>query len=138
MRWVTQHRKYRDRAGHALRQIVGLVRYDDTWRQRNDLGWGWFERARKLRFAHGHGIGANSLIGMGATVLNGAQIGENCLIGAGALIPEGKVIPDGSLVVGVPGKVVRSLDDAAIEGLKQSALNYQMNAERFMKDLQAI
>jgi len=87
---------------------------------------------------HGCTIGANSLIGMGATVLNGAQIGENCLIGAGALIPEGKVIPDGSLVVGVPGKVVRSLDDAAIEGLKQSALNYQMNAERFMKDLQAI
>ncbi|MGB1035550.1 MAG: gamma carbonic anhydrase family protein, partial [Primorskyibacter sp.] len=61
---------------------------------------------------HGCEIGENSLIGMGATVLNGARIGKNCLIGAGALITEGKVIPDGSLVMGVPGKVVRALDEA--------------------------
>ena len=63
---------------------------------------------------HGCVIGANSLIGMGATVLNGAVIGKNCLIGAGALITEGKVIPDGSLVMGVPGKVVRALDAPAM------------------------
>ena len=87
---------------------------------------------------HGCTIGANSLIGMGATVLNGAVIGENCLIGAGALIPEGKVIPDGSLVMGVPGKVVRSLDDAAIAGLRQSALNYQENAARFAQQLNPV
>ncbi|MFZ3582454.1 gamma carbonic anhydrase family protein [Loktanella sp. DJP18] len=87
---------------------------------------------------HGCTIGANSLIGMGATVLNGAVIGENCLIGAGALITEGKVIPDGSLVVGAPGKVVRPLDAAAIEGLRASALHYSENAARFMRDLKEI
>lgn len=80
---------------------------------------------------HGCTIGDNSLIGMGATVLNGAKIGKNCLIGAGALITEGKVIPDGSLVMGVPGKVVRALDEKAIQGLRASALHYQENMRRF-------
>ncbi|PJI91901.1 carbonic anhydrase/acetyltransferase-like protein (isoleucine patch superfamily) [Yoonia maricola] len=84
---------------------------------------------------HGCIIGENSLIGMGATVLNGAVIGQNCLIGAGALITEGKVIPDGSLVMGAPGKVVRNLDTAAIDGLRLSALHYQENAARFARDL---
>ncbi len=87
---------------------------------------------------HGCTIGTNSLIGMGATVLNGAVIGDNCLIGAGALVTEGKVIPDGSLVMGTPGKVVRQLDAAAIEGLRASARNYIMNAARFRRDLKEI
>ncbi|EPX78373.1 carbonic anhydrase, family 3 [Salipiger mucosus DSM 16094] len=80
---------------------------------------------------HGCTIGENSLIGMGATVLNGAKIGRNCLIGAGALVTEGKEIPDGSLVMGMPGKVVRQLDEDAIQGLRQSALHYQERARRF-------
>ncbi|WP_299658391.1 gamma carbonic anhydrase family protein [uncultured Tateyamaria sp.] len=80
---------------------------------------------------HGCTIGDNSLIGMGATVLNGAKIGKNCLIGAGALITEGKEIPDGSLVMGVPGKVVRELDEQAIQSLRASGLHYQENMRRF-------
>ena len=87
---------------------------------------------------HGCTIGENSLIGMGATVLNGAVIGKNCLIGAGALITEGKMIPDGSLVVGAPGKVVRELDDAAIDGLRLSAQHYQENANRFKRNLKPL
>jgi carbonic anhydrase/acetyltransferase-like protein (isoleucine patch superfamily) len=87
---------------------------------------------------HGCTIGDNSLIGMGATVLNGAVIGRNCLIGAGALIPEGKVIPDGSLVIGAPGKVTRMLDDEAIEKLRASALTYQNNARRFRDGLKEV
>ena len=87
---------------------------------------------------HGCVIGNNSLIGMGATILNGAKIGDNCLIGAGALIPEGKEIPDGSLVMGMPGKVVRQLDDTAIAGLELSALGYQKNMRRFRADLQEV
>tara|TARA_R110002051_G_scaffold57104_3_gene105821 strand:+ start:25339 stop:25857 length:519 start_codon:yes stop_codon:yes gene_type:complete len=87
---------------------------------------------------HGCTVGDNSLIGMGAAVLNGAVIGKNCLIGAGALITEGKVIPDGSLVVGAPGKVVRELDDAAIAGLRASALSYSENAVRFRRDLKTV
>ncbi|GGX64221.1 gamma carbonic anhydrase family protein [Tateyamaria omphalii] len=80
---------------------------------------------------HGCTIGENSLIGMGATVLNGAKISRNCLIGAGALITEGKEIPEGSLVMGVPGKVVRQLDDQGIQGLRASALHYQENMRAF-------
>lgn len=87
---------------------------------------------------HGCTIGNNTLIGMGATILNGAVIGDNCLIGAGALITEGKHIPDGSLVMGVPGKVVRALDDAAIQRLRLSALSYQENAARFANDLRIV
>ncbi|SHK11879.1 Carbonic anhydrase or acetyltransferase, isoleucine patch superfamily [Shimia gijangensis] len=87
---------------------------------------------------HGCIIGDNSLIGMGATVLNGAKIGKNCLIGAGALITEGKDIPDGSLVMGAPGKVVRTLDEAAIEGLRRSALHYQDNMRRFRAGLKEV
>lgn len=87
---------------------------------------------------HGCTIGDNTLIGMGATILNGAKIGKNCLIGAGALITEGKEIPDGSLVMGMPGKVVRQLDEAAIEGLRKSALGYQANAARFAAGLVAL
>ncbi|WP_299591870.1 gamma carbonic anhydrase family protein [uncultured Tateyamaria sp.] len=84
---------------------------------------------------HGCTIGENSLIGMGATVLNGAKIGKNCLIGAGALITEGKEIPDGSLVMGVPGKVVRDLDEQAIQGLRASALHYQENMRKFRDEM---
>lgn len=84
---------------------------------------------------HGCTIGDNSLIGMGAVILNGAKIGRNCLIGANALITENKEIPDGYLVMGSPGKVVRQLDDAGIEGLKQSALSYQKNMRRFRAGL---
>ncbi|MCC1492667.1 gamma carbonic anhydrase family protein [Cognatishimia sp. F0-27] len=87
---------------------------------------------------HGCSIGDNSLIGMGATILNGARIGRNCLIGAGALITENKEIPDGSLVMGMPGKVVRQLDEDAIAGLTRSAEHYQENARRFAAGLKPL
>src|ERR1043166_5243054 len=59
-----------------------------------------------LVMLHGCTVGENSLIGIGAIVLNRAVIGKNCLVGAGAMVTEGKVIPDNSLVLGV-NKVVR-------------------------------
>lgn len=87
---------------------------------------------------HGCTIGDNTLIGMGATVLNGSKIGKNCLIGAGALITENKVIPDGSLVMGAPGRVIKQLDEDAIQKLTASALHYSENAARFRRDLKPI
>jgi len=80
---------------------------------------------------HGCTIGDGSLVGMGAIILNNARIGRFCLIGAGALITEGKEIPDFSLVMGSPGKVVRTLDPEAQEKLLASAANYVANAKRF-------
>jgi len=87
---------------------------------------------------HGCTIGDGSLVGMGATILNGAVIGKGCLIGAGALIPEGKVIPDGTLVMGMPGKVVRDLDAAAQERLLASAAHYRDRMRRFRAGLVAL
>jgi carbonic anhydrase/acetyltransferase-like protein (isoleucine patch superfamily) len=80
---------------------------------------------------HGCTIGDGTLIGMGATLLNGCRIGRGCLIGAGALITEGKEIPEGSLVMGAPGRIVRTLDATAQARLIESALSYQKNMRRF-------
>lgn len=87
---------------------------------------------------HGCMIGEQSLVGMGATILNGAKIGKNCLIGACALITEGKEIPDGSLVVGSPGKVVRQLTEEQIAGLLDTAKRYQQNYRRFKAGLEVL
>ena len=87
---------------------------------------------------HGCTIGDNSLIGMGATVLNGAKIGNNCLVGANALVTEGKEFPDNSLIVGAPARVLRTLDEAAVEGLRRSAQNYIANWQRFARDLKRL
>ena len=84
---------------------------------------------------HGCTIGENTLVGMGAIILNGAKIGMNCLVGAGALVTEGKIFPDNSLIVGSPAKIVRSLDDAAVERLRTSAAHYAANAKRFKAGL---
>ncbi|WP_455232011.1 gamma carbonic anhydrase family protein [Geopseudomonas aromaticivorans] len=84
---------------------------------------------------HGCSIGDHSLIGINAVVLNGAKIGRHCLIGAGALIPEGKEIPDGSLVMGVPGKVVRSLSEEQMRSLESNAAHYVDNARRYAREL---
>ncbi|NLY68116.1 MAG: gamma carbonic anhydrase family protein [Tissierellia bacterium] len=73
---------------------------------------------------HGCTIGNNCLIGMGAIILNNAKIGDNCIIGAGALVPEGKVIPPNSLVLGVPGKIMRQVTEEEIEAIRKNALRY--------------
>ena len=87
---------------------------------------------------HGCTIGDETLIGMGATILNGAKIGSGCLIGAGALITEGKVIPDGSLVMGMPGKIVRQLDADGRAANVASAIHYQERMRTFRTGLVAI
>ena len=84
---------------------------------------------------HGCTVGDNSLIGMGSTLLNGAVIGKNCLIGANTLIPEGKVIPDRSLVVGLPGRIVRELTDEEVAGLQTSADRYVAPWQRYEREL---
>jgi len=84
---------------------------------------------------HGATVGDNVLIGMGAIVLNGATIGDNSLVGAGAVVPEGRDIPPGSLVLGMPGKVVRALKPDEIARNRASAAHYVANWRRFAKGL---
>ncbi|MBR51711.1 MAG: gamma carbonic anhydrase family protein [Gammaproteobacteria bacterium] len=64
-----------------------------------------------MAMLHGCEIGDGSLIGIGSVVLNGAKIGKNCIIGSKALITEGMIIPDGSMVLGIPGKIKKTLSN---------------------------
>ena len=73
---------------------------------------------------HGCKIGDNTLIGMGATVMNGSVVGKNCLVAAGSLILEHQNIPDGSMVMGRPAKVTRLLTAEEIARLEESAQHY--------------
>lgn len=91
-----------------------------------------------LAMLHGCEIGDNSLIGIGAVVLNNAKIGKNCIVGAKALITEGMEIPDNSLVVGAPAKVVKTLSDKQAAMLTFSALHYSERCQKFKTGLTEI
>ncbi len=73
---------------------------------------------------HGCEIKDDCLIGIGAIVLDGAVVGEGSIVAAGALVPPRKVFPPKSLIMGFPAKVVRSLTDEEVEGLRNHALRY--------------
>lgn len=80
---------------------------------------------------HGCTVKNNTLIGMGAIIMNHAVIGENCIIGAGALITQNTVIPDHSLVLGNPGKVIRPVTDTEKENIKRNADYYVEEAAAY-------
>ncbi len=73
---------------------------------------------------HGCIIGNACLIGMSATILDGAEIGEESIVGAGALVTGGKKFPPRSLILGSPAKVIRELNDKEVEKIYQNAKNY--------------
>lgn len=77
-----------------------------------------------LACVHGCTVGDETLIGIGAVVLNGARIGAGSVVGAGAVVPEGVELPPGSMVLGIPGRVVRATTEAEREGLRAGALRY--------------
>jgi len=79
---------------------------------------------------HGERIGDNTLIGMGAKVLGRTKIGGGCIIGAGAVVPPGMEVPDHSVVVGVPGAVVRQTNDADRAYLDKLPGHYEALAGR--------
>ena len=88
-----------------------------------------------LVMLHGCSIEDNSLIGIGAVILNGAKIGKNCIIGANALITENKIIPDNSLVMGSPGKIVRQITDNEVKLIHENAIHYQENWKKYSKSI---
>ncbi len=73
---------------------------------------------------HACKIGNNTLVGMGAVILDRAIIGNNCLVAAGSLVPPGKTFPDGSLILGSPATVVRTLTEAEKEHIIKNARDY--------------
>jgi carbonic anhydrase/acetyltransferase-like protein (isoleucine patch superfamily) len=77
---------------------------------------------------HGATVGDRCLIGIGALLLNGCVIGDESIIGAGSVVAEGKVIPPRSLVLGVPGRVIRPVSDEELRRTIEGAANYRRNA----------
>ncbi len=88
-----------------------------------------------MAMLHGCTVGDGTLIGMGAVVLNGARIGKGCLIGANALVTEGKEVPDHSMVVGQPGRVIRTVDERLAAELRRAAAVYRQRQRRYRDGL---
>lgn len=84
---------------------------------------------------HGCTIGNNTLIGMGAIILNGAVIGDHCMIGAGALVTQNMQIPDGSLAFGNPAKIIRNLTKDEMEENTNNAIRYVKAAKAQLKEV---
>ena len=80
---------------------------------------------------HGASVGDNTIVGMGATLLDFAKIGKNCMVGAGSLVTGKMDAPDGSLVLGNPARVVRPLTQEEIDGLRANAEHYADLKERY-------
>ena len=87
---------------------------------------------------HGCIIEDETLIGIGAVILNGARIGRNCLIGANTLIPEGKEIPANSVVMGSPGKIVREVSERDRARLIRPSESYAKKWPRYRDKMQQI
>ena len=83
---------------------------------------------------HGCTLEDNVLIGMNATVLNGAHISKNSIVGAGAVVSEGKEFPEGSLILGVPAKVVKQLSQEQIKHIQENADNYHELAKQYVEE----
>jgi carbonic anhydrase/acetyltransferase-like protein (isoleucine patch superfamily) len=80
---------------------------------------------------HGASVGDNTMIGMGAVLLNGVVVGENCIIGASSLLTQGKIFPSGVLIMGSPAKIIRELTPDEIESNRRSAEGYVRRAKAF-------
>ncbi|MDE1952748.1 MAG: gamma carbonic anhydrase family protein [Betaproteobacteria bacterium] len=87
---------------------------------------------------HGCTVGAGSLIGIQAVVLNGARIGRNCLVGAGALVTEGKEFADGMLILGSPARAVRELTPEQIEQMQRNARTYVDRGQLYRSSLRDV
>ncbi len=81
---------------------------------------------------HGCSIDDNTLIGIGAVLLNNSKIGKNCIIGSKSLITENKKIPDNSLVMGSPGKIIRQVTEEEIKAVFDNAVRYQNNWKKYL------
>jgi len=87
-----------------------------------------------LALVHGATVGNHVLVGMHSTILNGAIIGDYCMIGANALVTAGAIIPPYSLVLGVPAKVVKSLNETQIEAIHKNAEVYVKLKDEYLNN----
>jgi carbonic anhydrase/acetyltransferase-like protein (isoleucine patch superfamily) len=81
---------------------------------------------------HGVRVGADTLVGIGAKLLTGTDIGAGSVIAAGAVVPPGLVVPPRSLVMGVPGRVVRAVTDDELARTKMISARYLEMAQKYL------
>ena len=86
-----------------------------------------------MAMLHGCTIDDGSLIGIGSVVLNGAKMGKNCISGSKALVTEGMVVPDGSMVLGVPGKIKKTLNQEEQSMVSIASNHYVENYKKYKK-----
>lgn len=82
---------------------------------------------------HACTVGDEVLVGMGAIIMDGAVIGSRSIVGAGAVVTGGTVVPPGSLVLGAPGKVVRTLGETEQAEIRNWALRYVATVSEYLK-----
>jgi carbonic anhydrase/acetyltransferase-like protein (isoleucine patch superfamily) len=82
---------------------------------------------------HGQRIGRDTLVGMGACLLGNCEIAEECVIAAGALVTEGRRVPPRSVVMGIPGKVVRPVTPEELEHTRSICAHYVEMAQRYVR-----
>jgi carbonic anhydrase/acetyltransferase-like protein (isoleucine patch superfamily) len=82
---------------------------------------------------HGRRVGRDSLVGIGARLLSGCEVGEECLIAAGAVVTEGRRIPPRSVVMGIPGKVIRAVTPEELERTRAICAHYLELAQRYVR-----
>jgi ABC-type glutathione transport system ATPase component len=102
-------------------------------------GDGWIDSGGNLLIFGQSGTGKThtiaAIVGMGATILNGAVIGDESIVGAGALVTENKVFPPRSLIVGSPARAISTLNEDRIEAMTKAASGYAEKANRYSAEL---
>lgn len=110
------------------------VVHTDPW---NSITIGDYVTVGHGAIIHGCTIGDNSLIGMGAIVMNDAVIGKNCIVGAGAVVTERTIVEDNSVVVGSPAKIIKTVEKEGEEKLRLNAEHYIHIAKEYMAEEQS-
>jgi len=121
--------------GHGSNVQDGTVMHTDP---DNPCTLGDYVTVGHMAMLHGCQVGDSSLIGIGATLMNGSRIGKNCIVGAHTLITEGKQFPDGVLIMGTPGKIVRELNADDFARIRANADRYVTRARQYLRDLNAV
>jgi len=87
---------------------------------------------------HGCVVREGAIVGIGAIVLDGAEVGRGAIVGSGSVVPPGMKIPERSLVLGIPGKVVRSLSDEEVERSKEQLQESYEKSRRYLEIMSGV
>jgi carbonic anhydrase/acetyltransferase-like protein (isoleucine patch superfamily) len=82
---------------------------------------------------HGRRVGRDTLVGIGARLLGGSDVGEECVIAAGTVVTENRRIPPRSVVMGIPGKVVREVTEEEVERTRRINAHYLELAQQYAR-----